>query len=915
MANSNRSGSLPELHSASPRDRGSGPSSDPASADTSRPGSIGSETPRARGHKRVGFSVGGSSIDDEPMPPQPRKPLPSIRLPPGASKDRLDPSIANTDVAADVTDVHFTEPLWSENLERRTTVEKETSQYKSQQRAQKLANRLGSGSAPATRRNSVDEAGSSGSSPSISGNIHGNQAFPVKIDDIPLVDLERRRKDLPRRPYSLAYESDDTEDELDQTALKKPDSLVESTKAEGRRFAKAMRRAFTPQKRVEGGRELTTEPPTPEEGEVKPQGGLHLALLQLYNGGVANAIMHGSKTPRKTQKKASSAPGSATLSPSSPVHSGHSSTPGSGATTPSKRPKWYKNPSAANSATSMSRLLDHSATPPVDTPSVAHQPGRPGMPRPRSSGHLLDVLEHKFKHHKKSPPKPEVAINVDNDFEAALRVKHLMNCQDYMVILCRALMMYGAPTHRLEEYLAATAKIIGLVGSFMYLPNCMVISFEDPVMHTSDVRLIKELQGVNLSKFHEVHDIYKLVIHEVIGVNEATADLKQVMEKPDKYPVWMRILFYGAGSVCVGPFAFGARPTDFPICFVLGCILGWLNLVGTRSDNFVHVLEIVAAVITSFVARAFGSIRVGGEYLFCYSAIAQASIALILPGFIILCGALELMSRNFVSGSVHIVYAIIYALFLGFGITIGSALFGVMYRDAVTDVTCAAPSYYHFWTNHVYVSHFPFVPLFTLCLIAINNGNIINKNEGRWLNEYRTWWNPGTWLSKGKLTDWKPTLVTVSIAFGGYQVNYWSSNEFAKSNIQIANALGALAIGSMANVYSRWGRGLAAAALLPAIFVQVPSGLAAGGSLVAGLISAEQITGNATGIGVVNNGTQGFLDASNSTESSSSNVYSGTIYNVGYGMVQVAIGISVGLFMSVLVFYPKGKKRSALFSF
>jgi hypothetical protein len=62
---------------------------------------------------------------------------------------------------------------------------------------------------------------------------------------------------------------------------------------------------------------------------------------------------------------------------------------------------------------------------------------------------------------------------------------------------------------------------------------------------------------------------------------------------------------------------------------------------------------------------------------------------------------------------------------------------------------------------------------------------------------------------------------------------------------------------------------------------QVPSGLAASGSLVAGLISAEQITGNASGISVINNGTQGFVDASNSTNSTGADtVYSGTIFDV-----------------------------------
>ena len=196
-------------------------------------------------------------------------------------------------------------------------------------------------------------------------------------------------------------------------------------------------------------------------------------------------------------------------------------------------------------------------------------------------------------------------------------------------------------------------------------------------------------------------------------------------------------------------------------------------------------------------------------------------------------------------------------------------------------MTCDVPAY---WTNK-YMTHFTFVPLFTLGLIIINQAK------------------------------WRQAPSMLVIAFAGYQTNFWSSRRFA-NNIQVANALGAFVIGSLANLYSRFFRGLAAAAMLPAIFVQVPSGLAASGSLVAGLTSANQITGNSTGETVITNGTQGFQAAQNST-AANQDVYSGTIFNVGYGMVQVAIGISVGLFLSALVVYPFGKSRSrsGLFSF
>lgn len=95
----------------------------------------------------------------------------------------------------------------------------------------------------------------------------------------------------------------------------------------------------------------------------------------------------------------------------------------------------------------------------------------------------------------------------------------------------------------------------------------------------------------------------------------------------------------------------------------------------------------------------------------------------------------------------------------------------------------------------------------------------------------------------------------------------------------------------------RVGYGLAAAAMLPAIFVQVPSGLASGGSLVAGVTSANAITGNKT------------------AESTSGTDISSNAFTVLESVIQVAISISVGLSLAALLVYPFGKRRSGLFSF
>lgn len=224
------------------------------------------------------------------------------------------------------------------------------------------------------------------------------------------------------------------------------------------------------------------------------------------------------------------------------------------------------------------------------------------------------------------------------------------------------------------------------------------------------------------------------------------------------------------------------------------------------------------------------------------------------------------------AGSVRLVYAVIFSLFLGFGITIGTSFFGGIYSEATSALTCqnSLPLYKYFWM----------VPLFTIFLIIANQGRV----------------------------NQMPMMVITSCV--GFAINHFSSRRFS-SNAQISNTLGALGIGFIANLYSRFFHGLAAATLLPAIFVQVPSGLAAGGSLISGVTSANRITNHTSsnttvnGTAPVDGMTQGIIDMDINT----------MVFNVGFSMIQVAIGIAVGLSLSALVLYPCGKKRSALFSF
>lgn len=176
------------------------------------------------------------------------------------------------------------------------------------------------------------------------------------------------------------------------------------------------------------------------------------------------------------------------------------------------------------------------------------------------------------------------------------------------------------------------SRVLEIQSQYFYLPSCMLIAFDDEVTHRTDVKIVRAPPGVNLSKLKETHDIYKDVLHDQLDLEEAISLLDKVMKSEPRYGRRVLILMYGLASAMVGPFAFKARWPDIPVAFLLGLFVGWFQLVIVpKSDMYSNVSEVSIAVVTSFIARAFGSIR-GGQ-IFCFSAIAQSAIVLILPGY------------------------------------------------------------------------------------------------------------------------------------------------------------------------------------------------------------------------------------------------------------------------------------------
>lgn len=617
--------------------------------------------------------------------------------------------------------------------------------------------------------------------------------------------------------------------------------------SEAHRLVREMTQNHTQQRTRPRPRHGTEEQPTPTGGEKEE------VMARMGGGGVLGNLL---KLYQQQQGQDSRTGSTSTDADSDVSRSSGWTTPTSGVSTPKReKVKWYKkdrNQSTSSLIGAASHLSAAGA--------------------PNHSNRMMSAAAKRRKQGGKPRLEDEIRVTV--------HIAEIIARHRFLMGLCRALMAYGAPTHRLEEYMAMTARVLEVDAQFLYLPGCMIIAFDDSTTRTTEFKLVRVAQAVDLSRLADTHSVYKNVVHDLIGVEEATKQLEDIMNRKSRFPTWFLVFMYGLASATVGPFAFQARPIDMPISFILGCMLGFMQLVmAKKSALYSNVFEVCATVLTSFLARAFGSIRWGivdgkQQYLFCFSGIAQSAIALILPGFLVLCSSLELQSHQMIAGSIRMVYAIIYSLFLGYGITVGVTIYGLLDGNANSNTSCPP------WPiSNPYIQRFPFVVAMTIWNVIINQGKF------------------------------KQAPVMMVIAFVGYVVNYFSTKRIG-SNSEVANTLGAFVIGVLGNLYSRIWHGHAATAILPAIFVLVPSGLAASGSLITGIESADQIRSNVTAPKNESStgGGGGGAGAGSSTSDTS-------VFNLGFGMVQVAIGITVGLFMAALVVYPFGKRRSGLFSF
>ena len=125
----------------------------------------------------------------------------------------------------------------------------------------------------------------------------------------------------------------------------------------------------------------------------------------------------------------------------------------------------------------------------------------------------------------------------------------------------------------------------------MYLPDMMLISFDDPATGTSNIKLIRQGGAFDISKLQAAYKLYWKVIHDDISVKDASVELDNLMRKPPLYNKWLLIFFGGMCSASICSVSFSGSFIDCLMSFPLGCILIVIQLFAAKHELYSNVFE------------------------------------------------------------------------------------------------------------------------------------------------------------------------------------------------------------------------------------------------------------------------------------------------------------------------------------
>jgi uncharacterized membrane protein YjjP (DUF1212 family) len=164
----------------------------------------------------------------------------------------------------------------------------------------------------------------------------------------------------------------------------------------------------------------------------------------------------------------------------------------------------------------------------------------------------------------------------------------------FILNLAKALLSFGAPSHRIESQLVSASDILGAKATFVHIPNIIIVALGEGEDTTMQTRFVRATGRIALTNLHKVHLIYREVLHDKMGAEAGAQALRDLLRAPPIYPLIMRccLAFICSSIICV--LGFGGAVVDMFISGACASFLQYLGLnAAAKSSMYANVYEYV----------------------------------------------------------------------------------------------------------------------------------------------------------------------------------------------------------------------------------------------------------------------------------------------------------------------------------
>lgn len=328
----------------------------------------------------------------------------------------------------------------------------------------------------------------------------------------------------------------------------------------------------------------------------------------------------------------------------------------------------------------------------------------------------------------------------------------------FIIQLGKTLHQYGAPAHRVENYLQQVAEQQNIHGSFLDYPTWVNFVFydDDELQSYSYTKAVSpgELDLGSLSKAVEITNNY---LNTEIDAETANNQLKNLANTPKKvhFLLQMFAFIFGAASL---NFLIGTNIVSTIVSAFSGGLVFFITYFFSKHSYLNSITNSSAAFAVTIIACI-------GHYLvpeISITPVILSSLIILLPGLGITTAIEEITSKNLVSGTAKLADSFITLFKQFFGVILGFGLCNYFFDIEITTHVSTLPS----WTKWIGV------PLLSTCSVPIFN------------------------------TRKKDALLAITTGIIAYLVSYWLSS-FPKNNILISTFMSTVVVVLVSKLFNK----------------------------------------------------------------------------------------------------------------